>query len=53
MYKNSVSWLKSAVTQQLAGEGETKWLEEIEKPDGIKAAADEHFLLKSGKSVCG
>ena len=53
VYKNSVSWLKSAVAQQLAGEGETKWLEEIEKPDGIKAAADEHFLLKSGKSVCG
>jgi hypothetical protein len=29
------------------------WMRALEAPGGIKHAADEHFALKSGKSVCG
>ena len=35
------------------GAGEVGWMRALEAPGGIKHAADEHFALKSGKSVCG
>ena len=59
VYKNSAGWLKSAIRGQLLTEGgddereRIAWIEEMEKPGGIKEEAEEHFRLKSGKSVCG
>lgn len=59
VYKNSAGWLKAAIRGQLLTEGgddereRIAWIEEMEKPGGIKEEAEEHFRLKSGKSVCG
>ena len=53
VFKNDAAWLRRAVSEQLAGAGEVGWMRALEAPGGIKHAADEHFALKSGKSVCG
>jgi len=54
VYKNDVKWLKQAVQQQLAGKGEVGWAEALDQPGGIKAAAEQHFAIKSGNGgVCG
>ena len=53
VFKNDAAWLRRAVSEQLAGAGEVSWMRALEAPGGIKHAADEHFALKSGKTVCG
>jgi len=53
VFKNDAAFLRRAISEQLAGAGEAGWMRALEAPGGIKHAADEHFALKSGKSVCG
>jgi len=52
--KPRVTRLYAAVQQQLAGKGEVGWAEALDQPGGIKAAAEQHFAIKSGNGgVCG